>query len=116
MAELALREATDAEILAIFRAGSADVMATIDGQPVAYARFLTVEGRRWAMMNVIASISRRDVIRVFYLLKRRLMEECQPVYVLAQSVSSPRLLRLLGMEPTGEKSAGKDVWVWTPGQ
>jgi hypothetical protein len=116
LAEVALREATDDEIVAIFRAGSADVMATIDGQPVAYARFVTVDDRRWAMMNLIASISPRDVARVFYALKRRLRQEPPPVYVLAQGVSSTRLLRLLGMEPTGENTAGKDVWAWTPGQ
>jgi hypothetical protein len=114
LASIALREASDAEIAAIFRLGADHVMATVDGQPVAYARYQTIEGRRWAMLNIIAPIAPGNVSMVFYALKRRLQEECEPVYVAAQSASSTRLLRLLGLEPTGETFAGKEVWAWMP--
>lgn len=116
MAAIALRDASDAEILAIFRARADNVVATVDGQPVAYARFQTIEDRRWAFLDVFASIAPADVTKVFYAFKRRLRQERQPVYVLAQSAGSIRLLRLLSMEPTGESSAGKEVWLWKPRQ
>jgi hypothetical protein len=114
VANVALREASDSEIAAIFRAGADHVMATVDGEPVAYARYQTIDGRRWAMLNVLAPIAPRNVPVVFYALKRRLCEEREPVYVQANRDSSTRLLRLLGLAPTGEVFLGKAVWLWTP--
>ena len=108
--------ASDAEIAAIFRAGADHIVATLDGEPVVYVRFQTIEGRRWGMINMLSSGAPSVVPRVFFALKRRLAEEREPIYALAQTAQSPRLLRLIGLEPTGETSVGKDVWRWMPGR
>ena len=114
MDRVSLRAASDAEIAAIFRAGADHIVATLDGEPVVYVRFQTIEGRRWGMINMFSSVAPSFVPKVFYTLKRRLADEREPIYALAQTAQSPRLLRLIGLKPTGEKSVGKDVWVWTP--
>ena len=114
MTDVALRMASDAEIAAIFRAGADHIVATLDGEPVVYVRFQTIEGRRWGMINMLSSVAPSFVPGVFYALKRRLAEEREPIYALATNEGSARLLGLIGLEPTSEESVGKKVWVWTP--
>jgi hypothetical protein len=114
--KVALRDATDAEIARVFRMDADHVTATLDGEPVVYVRFQTIEGRRWGMLNVLSVVAPSCVPRLFYALRRRLAEECEPIYALAQNEKSPRLLRLVGLRPTGEFSVGKEIWRWTPGQ
>lgn len=114
MSEIALREASDAELAAIFRARAEHVIGTVDSIPVVFVRFQTIDGRRWGSINMLSGIDAAIVPRMFYALKRRLRQEHEPIYALAQSETSPRLLRLIGLEPTDEFSVGKRVWVWTP--
>lgn len=115
MPGVGLREASDAEIAAIFRAGADHIVATLDGEPVVYVRLQTIEGRRWGMINMISTVAPFAVPRVFYALRRRLLEEAEPIYALCEGGAVPRrLLRLIGLKPTAETSVGKQVWVWTP--
>jgi hypothetical protein len=116
MTDIALRDASDAEIAAIFRASADHIVGTVNGQAVIYVRFQTIEGRRWGMINMLSSVAPSVVPELFYAFRRRLAEECEPIYALAQSAQSPRLLKLLGLRPTGESSVGKDIWRWMPGQ
>lgn len=116
MASVALRDASDAEIAAIFRARAEHVVGTINGIAVVYARLQTIDDRRWAMLNVLSPVPRSSAVALFIRLRRWLEQECRPVYVLRESEASGRLLELLGFYPTGEFSVGKEVWRWKPQQ
>ena len=111
---VALRGASDAEIAAIFRPHADHIMATLDGEPVVYVRFQTIDGRRWGLLNMVGAVAPSRVQPVFYTLRRRLRQEREPIYALATNAGSARLLRLIGLEPTNEIWAGKQVWAWTP--
>jgi hypothetical protein len=113
---VALREASDDEIARVFRVNAEHVIATVDGAPAVYLRFQAVSGRRWALMNMLSEIKPSMARQLFYVLRSRLREECEPIFVLAETERSPRLLRLIGLLPTGEVFAGKEVWRWTPEQ
>jgi hypothetical protein len=117
MASVVLRDASDDELAAIFRAQAENIVATVDGEPVAYVRFQTIEGRRWGVLNMLSGVAPSVVPAVFYALRRRLVEEAEPIYALCEgSARAARLLRLVGLSPTGETSAGKEVWRWMPGR
>lgn len=114
MAEVGLREASDAEIAAVFRANANHIVATLDSEPVVYIRLQTIEGRRWGTINMLSTVAPSAVAMVFYTLKRRLKEERVPIHATATADGSGRLLRLIGLVPTDETVVGKRVWVWTP--
>jgi hypothetical protein len=116
MADVALRGASDGEIAAVFRANAEHIMATLGDEPVVYVRFQTIDGRRWGLLNMVGTVPLTCIKPVFYALRRRLRQECEPIYALATNAASARLLRLIGLEPTTEIWAGKQVWVWTPVQ
>lgn len=115
MTEIKLRSPTDAELSMVFRPHANHVVGTVDGEPVVYIRFQTIDGRRWGMMHILGAVAPAVFPKLFYAVRRRLTQEREPVYALAQNAQSPRLLRLIGLEPTGEVSVGKEVWRWTPG-
>ena len=116
MADIALREPSDAELAAVFRPSADHVVATLDGEPVLYVRFQTIDGRRWGLINMLSVVSTITIPTMFYALRKRLRREREPVYALATNEGSARLLRLIGLEPTAETYIGKKVWVWTPEQ
>lgn len=114
MTSVEVREPTDAELAALYRANAEHVIGTIDGQPAAYVSFRRIEGRLWGMFGVLAAIDSPHCQKLFYPLRRCLREKTEPVYGLAQDATTERLVRLMGLRPTDEVYAGKKVFIWIP--
>lgn len=109
-----VREATDAELAAIYRANAEHVVGAVDGKAVAYASFRRIDGRLWGMFGMLAPVARTNSVKLFYPLRQHMYAKNEPVFGLAQDDTSERLLRLIGLQPTDEVYAGKKVWIWIP--
>lgn len=106
--------ATDAELARVYRADGEHFAGRVNGELVAYIGFRTTAGRRWGMYDVLSTAARSVWGTLFYQFRRELRRQKEPIYVLARDAEAMRLLRLLGLKPTGETYMGKDMWIWTP--
>ena len=117
MADVVLRKATVDEIARIYCPPEAEhIVGEIDGVAVAWIGFREIEGRLWGMFGMLTTAAPFVCMHLFYQFRKRLHQKTQPVVVLANDAKAMRLLRLLGLVPTDEIYAGKQVWAWTPQQ
>lgn len=114
MTDIALRAATDAEIVRVYGAEAKHIVGTVDGVAVAYIGFNRIGADIWGMYHPFGAEDKSVWARLFYAFRRELRAISEPVYVLARDDAASRVLRLLGFEPTGNISMGKKVWRWTP--
>lgn len=115
MATVALRPATDAEIARVYGAAK-HIVGTVGGVPVAYIGFNRIGPDMWGMYHPFEADDPSVWTKLFYAFRRELRAFSEPVYVLARDDAASRVLRMLGFEPTGNISMGKEVWRWTPQQ
>ncbi len=108
------REATDAELAAIYRRNSEHEVCAVDGVPVAHIGLCAVAGRFWGVFAVLVEVDAHVNRRVFYQFRRRLRERTTTIHVMANDAGAERLLWLLGLRLTDEVYAGKRVWIWMP--
>lgn len=113
MTAVEVRPATVEDMAAIYGAAE-HFIGTLDGVPAAYISFRRIDERLWGMFGVFGSIDARQCSRLFFRMRRCLTEKTEPVYGLAQDVTTERLVRLMGLHPTSEVYAGKKVWIWIP--
>ena len=106
--------ATDAEIAHVYRGDGEHIVGRVGGEAVAYIGFRKIDGRLWGMYQVLATAAPSVWGTLFYEFRRHLRQHEEPVYVLARDADAARLLRLLGLKPSGMHEMGKDVWIWTP--
>jgi hypothetical protein len=116
LADIALRAATDAEVARIYAADARHLVGTADGVAVAYIGFNRIGADMWGMYHPFVAADASVWAKLFYAFRRELRTHAEPVYVLARDAEASRVLRLLGFEPTGGISMGKEVWRWTPQQ
>lgn len=110
-----VRLATDAELARIYSPPEAEhIVAEIDGEAVAWIGFRKIEGRLWGMFGMLTTAAPSVCVRLFWQFRKRLHQKTESVVVLANDRQAERLLHLLGLQPTGEHYAGKDVWIWKP--
>lgn len=115
MAGVALRAATVDEIARIYCPPEAEhIIAEVGGEAVAWIGFRKIEGRLWGMFGMLTAAAPSVCVHLFWQFRKRLHQKTEPVVVLANDAQAMRLLRLLGLKPTEETYAGKQVWVWTP--
>lgn len=113
MTSIAVREATDAEIVSVYGPKARHIVGTVDGVAYAYIAFSRI-GDVWGMYEPLRPAAPSVWTKLFYAFRRELRAHMEPVYVLATDASAARLLRLLGMKPTGRHSVGKEIWQWMP--
>lgn len=118
VSDVALRQATTAEILRVYAADYRHITATVDGHAVALIAFRRIDGRMWGLYHPFlpppVHVHRSVWRQVLHLFRRELRAQTEVVHVLAQEEHSSRLFRLLGLQPAGYSAYGKDVWKWTP--
>jgi hypothetical protein len=114
LTNIALRTATDAEVVRVAGPEAKHIVGTADGVAVAYIGFNRIGPNIWGMYHPFVETDRSVWAKLFYAFRRELRAHTEPVYVLARDDEASRVLRLLGFEPTGGISLGKEVWQWTP--
>lgn len=114
MASIALREASDAEVATVYASGAKHIVGTADGDAIAYIGFKRVGEHMWGFYHPFVPAHPSVWTRLFYAFRRELRRHDEPVYVLARDAEAARVLRLLGLQPTGEHSFGKEIWRWMP--
>ena len=113
---VALRNATDAEIVRVYGSDARHVVGTDNGVAVAYIGFKRIGADMWGIYQPLDVADPSVWTRLFYAFRRELEAHTEPVYVLARDAEASRVLRLLGFEPAGDVSLGKEIWRWKPGQ
>lgn len=84
-----------------------------DGTICACGGMFPRDGRLWAFFDVLANVTSREAIEIVRGVRRVVREAKAPVYVLCDDenyATAPRLLKVLGFEPTEEISNNSRVW------
>jgi hypothetical protein len=116
VASIALRDATEAEIVRVYASDARHIVGTFDGSAVAYIGFKRIGADMWGIYQPMESAPPLVWAKLFYAFRRQLHAHTEPVYVLARDDEASRVLGLLGFAPAGNVSLGKEVWVWKPEQ
>ena len=106
-----IREATPDQLRKLVGAHAAHVeRGWVMDDESALGGFCRFEGRLWAFYDVLGAVD----VRVFYAIRSVLEAQTEDVFVPCNQAyaTAPRLLALLGFEPTEEMRFGMVVWKW----
>ncbi len=114
LAGVEIREPTAIELAAIY-GGAEHHVGAVDGRLLGWISFRIVDGRLWGMFGMTDPTATAQQKReMFYAFRKLFQIKTCPVYFAAQDEAAERLMRLGGLQPSGESIAGKAVWMWCP--
>lgn len=113
-----VRAASPADVEEFYGLRMKHQIVEIDGVPIAMGTLARTNGQLWGWFDRREGLSARHGLAILRTMMRELRRIGEPVHVTCNEgihEQAARLLRLVGFEPTGQKTNGFDIWVFRNG-